>query len=203
MVGDRNGQAAAPLVEAALGDVPVTGVELLLAMLRSIGVVVATLLAYALMPIEGQTAATAVTISALVGLVGIAVVFMRQVMKIARARRPTLAAVEALLLVFGMFLALFAFLYVSVSAGNPAAFSSPVDKVAGVYFSVTVLATVGFGDITPVTDLARVLVTLQMVLDLLLIGTAVKILGMSARRAVTAHRAGAGRDGAATAGPLP
>jgi len=38
-----------------------------------------------------------------------------------------------------------------------------------------VLSTVGFGDITPNTDAARLLVTAQMLLDLLLLGFGVRV----------------------------
>lgn len=166
---------------------------LALAALRSLGVVAATLLVYALLPMKKESA-SAVAVFAAVGLLTILVVFVRQVMRISRAARPTLAAVEALCLVFGMFLALFALTYVSMSTSSPEAFTQPVDKLAGIYFSVTVLATVGFGDIAAVSSMARMAVTVQMVLDLVLIGSAVKILSMSARRAMaarTAHRTGA------------
>ena len=37
----------------------------------------------------------------------------------------------------------------------------------------TVLSTVGFGDITPRTDPTRVMVSIQMLLDLVLIGVVV------------------------------
>jgi voltage-gated potassium channel len=40
---------------------------------------------------------------------------------------------------------------------------------------LTVFATVGFGDITPVTQLARVLVTIQMVVGLLTVGVIAKV----------------------------
>ncbi len=73
---------------------------------------------------------------------------------------------------------------------DPESFTQPMNKVAAVYFSVTILATVGFGDIAPVTDLTRIVVTVQMVLDLVLIGAAVKLLGASAKRAVDARLAG-------------
>ena len=76
-----------------------------------------------------------------------------------------------------------------------------MDKVAGIYFTTTVLTTVGFGDISPVSDTARIVVTLQMVLGMVLIGTAFKALGFSAKRAVTARSlAGRGR-GCATRPP--
>jgi hypothetical protein len=41
-----------------------------------------------------------------------------------------------------------------------------MDKVGAMYFTVTVFSTVGFGDITAKTDLARTLVTVQMLVNL-------------------------------------
>ncbi|HEX6888936.1 MAG TPA: potassium channel family protein [Candidatus Nanopelagicales bacterium] len=187
---------AAPLVDAALAD-HLPRRLLALAAARSLGVVAVTLLVYALVPIRPETAPL-VGVMAVLGLVLVGVVFARQMGRISRADRPVLAAIEALALVFGMFLTLFAFIYVSLSANDPGSFTQPVDKVAGVYFSVTVLATVGFGDIAAVTDAARMLVTLQMVLDLVLIGVAVKLLSMSARRAVQAKLAKAELPGGAS-----
>lgn len=181
-MADGAPERLAPLVDAGLRSTPAPK-AVLWAVTRSLGLVVATLGIYALMPIREETA-VAVGVFALVGLIVLGVVFARQVRRISRAANPLGAAIEALGLVFGMFLALFAFAYVSLNAADPAAFTQPVDKVAGVYFSVTVLATVGFGDITPVSDMARLMVTSQMVLDLILIGSAVKVLGASARQAV-------------------
>jgi hypothetical protein len=192
---------AAPLVDAALAD-HLPRRLLALAAARSLGVVAATLLVYALVPIRPETAPL-IGVVAVLGLVLVGVVFARQLGRISRADRPVLAAIEALALVFGMFLTFFAFIYVSLSANAPGSFTQAVDKVAGVYFSVTVLATVGFGDIAAVTDAARMLVTLQMVLDLVLIGVAVKLLSTSARRAVQAKLAQGGLPGGAgpTSGP--
>jgi voltage-gated potassium channel len=44
------------------------------------------------------------------------------------------------------------------------------------YFTVTVFATVGFGDITAKTEAARLLVTGQMIIDLIIIGIGAKII---------------------------
>ncbi len=183
--------SAAPLVDAALAEGAVSKSAILLAAARSLGVVTLTLVVYGLMPIRPETA-QAVGVAALVCLVIVGVVFTRQLGRVARSPRPVLAAVEALCLVFGMFLTMFAFVYVSMSSSSPGSFTAPIDKVAGIYFSVTVLATVGFGDIAALSNPARILVTMQMLLDLVLIGVTIKLLGISARRGVAARLLEAG-----------
>ena len=49
-------------------------------------------------------------------------------------------------------------------------------------FAVTVFATVGFGDIAPVSEPARVLVTIQMIADLLVLGLVVRSMLEAVRR---------------------
>ena len=44
------------------------------------------------------------------------------------------------------------------------------------YFTVTVFSTVGFGDITAVSQPARLLVTSQMILDLVVLGLGIRVL---------------------------
>ena len=172
--------------EQALIERTLTRRAILLAALRPIGVVAATLVVYALIPIRAETA-LAIAVSGMVGLVLLAGVFVWRLREIATSARPVIAAVEALCLVFGLFLCLFAFVYASLSVDDPTRFTEPLNKVAAIYFSVTIMATVGFGDISAVGDLTRSMVTVQMVLDLLLIGAAVKLLGISARAGMRAQ----------------
>jgi voltage-gated potassium channel len=181
------GSGSMEMFEAAAAEERIPSRLVIAAMARVLLVVAITLLAYFLLPIEGKGAATAAALVAGVGIAIILTVFARQISRVSRSRRPVLAALESLVLVFGLFLCLFALLYVSISESDPAAFTQDVDKVAGIYFATTVLTTVGFGDISPVSDTARVLVTVQMVLGMVLIGTAFKALGFSAKRAVTSR----------------
>ncbi len=58
----------------------------------------------------------------------------------------------------------------------PNSFSEHLDKVTAVYFTVTTLATVGYGDIVPVTHTAQVLATVQMLLDLVVIAVTARLL---------------------------
>lgn len=187
------GSGSTELFEAAAAEERIPRRILVIVIGRVLAVVGVTLLVYFLIPVEGQTAARAAALTAGVGIAAILVVFARQISRVSRSRRPVLAALEALVLVFGMFLALFALLYVSISTSDPQAFTQDIDKVAGIYFTTTVLTTVGFGDISAVSQPARVLVTVQMVLGMVLIGTAFKVLGFSAKRAVTTRTAVAER----------
>lgn len=114
--------------------------------------------------------------------------FRRQIHQVSKARFPTLRAIEALVLVAAMFLALFAMAYVMISIGDPAAFTEPLDSFVGYYFALTVLATVGFGDITPVTTAARAVTMIQMALDLAFIAIVIRVFTTSAQRALKARR---------------
>jgi hypothetical protein len=76
--------------------------------------------------------------------------------------RAAVTVVEAVL----MFLCLFSLLYMSLSLTDPSSFSHPLTKTDALYFTTSTFATVGFGDITPVSQLARSVVSVQMIADL-------------------------------------
>jgi voltage-gated potassium channel len=176
MQAHEGGRHPGPVAEEALIEAALRPRAVLRVLVRVVLILGATLAAYVLLPVESGSA-PAVGVVAALGLVVVLAVFFAQFGRIERAQRPGVAALEALALVGGMYLTLFAFIYVSLSAGSPDAFSQGLDKVAGIYFSVTILATVGFGDIAPLSPAARVLVTVNMVINVVLIGSAVKLLG--------------------------
>ena len=114
------------------------------------------------------------------------------------AKFPSLRAGEALILVAAMFLAMFAMVYVLISERDPASFTEPLDAFTSYYFALTVLATVGFGDITPVDTLARSLTMVQMALDLVFIAVVIRVIGAVTKKALgnrNQDREGAGADG--------
>ena len=143
---------------------------------------VGVLVLYFLVPLDREfSVGTVVALGA--GVLAIALLVTWQVRAILRASHPALQAIEALALSLPLFLLIFAATFVVLSASDPGAFSEPLTKLDSLYFVVTVFATVGFGDITPVSDPARVLVTLQMVGDLVLIGLVIRLfLGAVDRR---------------------
>jgi len=142
---------------------------LALALGRTLLTALGVLVLYAVLPLDGPFGVTTWLLLA-AGLGGMGLLASWQVRAILHSPHPALRAMEAVSVSIPLFLVLFAAAYVVLAAGDPQAFTEPLDRVDGLYFVVTVFATVGFGDIAPVTTPARVLTTIQMVGDLVLVG---------------------------------
>jgi voltage-gated potassium channel Kch len=65
---------------------------------------------------------------------------------------------------------------------DAANFTQPLTRVDALYFTVVTFATVGFGDVTPRSELARLTVTVQIVFDLILVGLVVRVFVQSVQR---------------------
>lgn len=104
-----------------------------------------------------------------------------QVLAIIRAAEPGLRAIEALAVIAPLYLLVFAATYFLMAYNDPTSFSAELGRMDALYFTVTVFATVGFGDITAVGESARVIVTVQMVLNLILLGAGVRLLTMAVK----------------------
>jgi voltage-gated potassium channel len=130
---------------------------------------------YYLLPLDTTSVRSAVTML-LVGLLGLVGLVVFQVRSIIRATYPALRAVGALATSVPLFLLLFAATYFvmdTISGGN---FSEPLTRTDALYFTVTVFATVGFGDITATTEATRALVTAQMVAGIVTVGIGARII---------------------------
>ena len=131
---------------------------------------VVLVLLYALLPAASNSSAKTL-VQLLIGLVVFMGVLGWQVLRILDAEHPEVRAVETLALAVPLLIVVFAFTYLSLSHVRVTNFSEPLDHVGAVYFTVTVISTVGFGDIVARTDIARILVCVQILLDLgLLVG---------------------------------
>src|SRR5690242_20443807 len=111
-----------------------------------------------------------------------ALVVALQVPAIIKADHPILRASVALGVLVPLYLLIFARVYLSSSLSSPGSFNEPLDHSSALYFIVTVFATVGFGDIVAKTDSMRLLVTGQMLVNLIVVGAGIRILVSAARR---------------------
>ena len=109
------------------------------------------------------------------GLIAVAVVLILQVRAIRHSPHPRLRAVDALTSTVPPFLLLYAAAYYLMDRGHVNNFGTPMTRTDALYFAVTVFSTVGFGDIAPVSQTARLIVVTQMIGDLLLLSLAARV----------------------------
>jgi cation transport ATPase len=140
--------------------------------------------AYFILPFGRQSSANAV-IRFVVVVILIGLVIWWQASRILKARHPEVRAIEAIGTILAVILVLFSALYLGMSHASASTFTQPLDHMGALYFTTTVFSTVGFGDITPRTDAARAIVSAQMIIDLILIGTVVRLLITTARASLS------------------
>jgi hypothetical protein len=134
------------------------------------------LLAYFMVPLNGGDNIIFGVIAVVLGLVVFAAIFVRQMRRIRVARHPVLRAAEAIALVATLFVVTVASIHYGFSEADAANYSESLDRLDALYFTVTTLATVGFGDITPTATVTRSVTTVQMVLGVALLGAGVRVL---------------------------
>jgi hypothetical protein len=147
---------------------------IVLALARTALTVGAVLVLYYVLPLDRDFRPRTLVVL-LLGLLAFVALVMWQVRGIVRSSAPALRAVESVALTVPLFLVVFAAVYVVLANSDPGAFSEPLTRTDALYFVVTVFATVGFGDISPVSEVARAVTTVQMVCDLLLIGLVLRV----------------------------
>jgi voltage-gated potassium channel len=80
-----------------------------------------------------------------------------------RSPYPRLRAVEALLTAGPLFIVLFAAAHFVIGQRDASGYSEPMTRLDALYFTVTTFATVGYGDISPASQIARLVALVQMV----------------------------------------
>ena len=82
-----------------------------------------------------------------------------------------------------LFIVVFATTHFVIGQTAPGSYTQPMTRLDALYFTVTTFASVGYGDISPVSQPARLVALVQMICGLLLIGVIAKFLFGLARDA--------------------
>ena len=144
------------------------------ALFRSTATATLIVATYYLAPLQGRPQKSAlvllgVTLAALIGLVS------WQVWTIIHSRYPRVRAIEALFTSVPFLLLSYATAYYLMGQDDHTNFTQRLTRTDAIYFTVTVFATVGFGDISAATETARLVVASQMLLDLLVFGLGLRV----------------------------
>jgi hypothetical protein len=148
---------------------------LVVGVVRALAATVVIIVLYFLLPFDGIADVSPwitvpVAVAAFVALLAV------EVRAIFRSTYPGIRALEALATTIPLFLVTFAATYYLMGVADASWFSEQLSKLDSLYFTVTVFATVGFGDITATSPASRVAVTLQMVANLIVVGLGLRII---------------------------
>jgi voltage-gated potassium channel len=144
-------------------------------LIRVVAINAVLLTIYFLLPLDRTSAIEAIVLLT-VGLLALAGLVALQVRTIIRAEYPVPKAVGALATSAPLFMLLFAGTYFVLGNLSASNFSQHMTRIDALYFTVTVFATVGFGDITAVSEPARAIVTGQMVAGIVIVGLGARII---------------------------
>lgn len=135
--------------------------------------------AYALLPFrEPWSGGMWLMILLLVAVIPVAVYQARRVL---RSTRPIADASVALSLIVSSLVIGFSGIYYVMANNDLGQIHGLHTKVDAVYFTTTILSTVGFGDVNAVGQGARVVVTANIMFNLVALGVAVKLVSWAAR----------------------
>ena len=150
-------------------------VLILRTVLRAVATTTLLVVLYYVLPLD--TALDTHTVLLLIlCLAAFAAILTWRIRAIIQSDYPGLRAINTLATVVPLYILLFAAAYFLMERADSAYFSQPLTRTGALYFSVTVFSTVGFGDITAKTDTARLVVTAQMLLDLVLLGFGARVI---------------------------
>lgn len=151
---------------------------------------IGVLAVYFVVPVDADRAPVGVLAGVLVSAASLAgVVFV--VFTEARSAQRRLTGWH-LVLLLEIALVVFSFTYYLVAAQHPEEFEGLSTRLDAMYFATATVATVGYGDVHPVGQLARTIVTVHMIFNLVFIGAVVNLARdrMSERRASRERDAG-------------
>ena len=152
--------------------------------LAGVGAVTAMIAVYLLVPTpKDDDRPWLVFITILVVLAVYSASAVWALVRINRSPHPMRTGFVLLAVMITAMVVLFALTYLSLSVSDPNNFNVPLTKISALYFTMTILATVGFGDIVATSDAGQIAVMLQMVVGLTLLTALARVIVAAARSA--------------------
>jgi len=150
-------------------------------LVRSGALVIVLVVGFCLVPLRGDRWWIG-AVTGVVAIIGTVPLTVRRVQAVRVAEQPVVVAMEAIILLVTMLVLGFSAVYFSMDAHQDQ-FEGLATRLDAVYYTVTTTATVGYGDIHPVGQPARAVVTAHMLLNLAFVGIVVRVLARAAQTA--------------------
>ncbi|HEY6422736.1 MAG TPA: potassium channel family protein [Pseudonocardiaceae bacterium] len=144
-------------------------------LLRSAASVTLMVTVYYLAPLD-RPLDTWTGIRFVIDLLVVAGIITWQVRAVVDSEFPRLRAIEAVAIGLPLLLLVYASTYVVVSGNQAGSFTENLGHTGALYFTITVFSTVGFGDIAPTSEVARIITMTQMLVGLAAVGLVARIL---------------------------
>jgi voltage-gated potassium channel len=142
------------------------------------GNLLAVLVFYFVVPVSTEDAPLALLLSALVALVAVGVVALivvREALRLASGDGPGLRGLHVVL-ALEIVLVGFAFIYYLLAVFTTQQMSGIDTRLDALYFSAVTTMTVGFGDLNPIGQLARGVVTAHLVFNVAFVAAVTSLL---------------------------
>ena len=140
------------------------------------GLAILALVIYFVIPLDrhhAELVAGALVIVATFALVPMAI---RRARRVLTSDQPVLLAAQSLAITLTLLIVSFSSIYFVLGAEHEGQINGVHTKIDALYFTITILSTVGFGDVTATGQGARVLVSIQMIVNLVFLAVAIRVL---------------------------
>jgi voltage-gated potassium channel len=160
--------------------------------MRSVATLAAAMLFYYFVPLPEEHRSIGTLLAFLVGMSALIALIVVQVRKQLRAPDSARVRLNSLLVVLYLVVVFFSLAYVQIERVSPGQFAELQTRTDALYFTVVTLGTVGYGDVHPVGQAARVLATIQIAFDLVFVAALVSVFSNRVGQVVAAYRARGG-----------
>ena len=161
-------------------------------LLRSAATLAAAMVFYYFVPLPDEGFSIVGVLLFLAGLAALTFLVLVQVRRQLRAPENESVRVNSLLVMLYLVIVFFSLAYVQIERMTPGEFAELKTRTDALYFTVATLGTVGYGDVHPVGQMARIFATAQIVFDLVFVALLVSVFSNRVGRVVAAHRVSGG-----------
>ena len=158
-----------------------------LRIVRLVAAPVGLVLLYYAIPLTTELSTRGIALTALGLILGVSVLawcIVLQIRRVLEADDPDAVRLEALLILICLVVVVFSLGYLIIARETHDEFADLHTKTDALYFTMTTVATIGYGDVHATGQTARALVTLQIAFDLVFVAAvAATFSGMLRRRA--------------------